>query len=192
MSLPRLAALGVALIALSVPAPALAATTTFERFEVIGVADFRNLTEDCGDGTTATTRVRITGGHEEEFEDGVATQDRDYTRVQILSGCTGVIQVTTNELDFVWSQSLQTASVAGTFTTAAGDTISLDVVWEGTGPIAINQNNTSFPGRSSTFVGKERDATATGTVSLNDKTLVDGSTSNASIETLHDRTVETV
>jgi hypothetical protein len=192
MSLPRLAALGVALIALSVPAPALAATTTFERFEVIGVADFRNLTEDCGDGTTATTRVRITGGHEEEFEDGVATQDRDYTRVQILSGCTGIIQVTTNDLDFVWTQSLQSASVAGTFTTAAGDTISLDVTWDGTGPIAIDQNNTSFPGRSSTFVGKERDATATGTVSLNGKTLVDGSTSNASIETLHDRTVRTV
>jgi hypothetical protein len=182
----------VALTALSIPAPALAATTTFERFEVIGVADFRNLTEDCGDGTTATTRVRITGGHEEEFEDGVATQDRDYTRVQIFSGCTGIIQVTTNDLDFVWTQSLQTASVAGTFTTAAGDTISLDVTWDGTGPIAIDQNNTSFPGRSSTFVGKERDATATGTVSLNGKTLVDGSTSNASIETLHDRTVRTV
>ncbi|HEX5860804.1 MAG TPA: hypothetical protein VFY58_03120 [Nocardioides sp.] len=99
--------------------------------------------------------------------------------------------MTTNELDFVWSQSLQTASVAGTFTTTAGDTITLDIAWEGTGPIAINQNNTSFPGRSSTFVGKERDAVATGTVSLNGKQLVNGSTSNASIETLHDRTVET-
>ena len=194
MMLPRLAALGVALTALSIPAPALAAVTTFERFEFIAVADFRNVTEDCGDGTTATSRVRITGGHEEEFEDGVATLDRDYTRVQIQSGCTGrVIQVTTNELDFMWTESLQTASVAGTFTTAAGDTISLDVSWEGSGPIEITQNNTSFPGRSSTFVGKERDATATGTVSLNGKTLVEnGTTSNASLETLHDRTVETV
>ncbi|HEX5860803.1 MAG TPA: hypothetical protein VFY58_03115 [Nocardioides sp.] len=70
MSLPRLAALGVALTALSLPAPAFAATSTFERLEVIGVADFRNLTETCDDGTTATSRVRITGGHEEEFEDG--------------------------------------------------------------------------------------------------------------------------
>ena len=101
---------------------------------------------------------------------------------QILSGCTGTIQVTTNDLDFVWTESLQTARVAGTFTTAVGDTISLDVTWDGTGPIAIDQNNTSFAGRSSTFVGKERDATATGTVSLNGKTLVDGSTSSASIE----------
>ena len=192
MSLPRLAAFGLALTALvAAPAPASAATSTFERLEVIAASDFR-VTETCDDGRTVTSRVRITGGHEEEAEDGVTTLDRDYTRVQIQSGCTGIIQVTTNELDFVWTESLQTASVAGTFTTAAGDTISLDVAWDGTGPIAISQNNTSFPGRSSTFVGKERDATATGTVSLNGKTLVDGSTTNASIETLHDRTVETV
>lgn len=192
MSVLRLAALGAALTALAVPAPAWAATTTFDRLEVIASADFRNLTEVCDDGRTVTSRVRITGGHEEEAEDGVTTLDRDYLRVQIQSGCTGIIQVTTNEdFMFTWSPSLQTAHVVGTFTTTAGDTISVDIAWEGAGPIEVNQNNTSFPGRSATFVGRERDAVATGTVVLNGKTLVDGSTTNALIESLDDHIVET-
>jgi hypothetical protein len=193
MSVPRLVALAATLAVLAVPGTASAATSTFDRLEVIAVADFRNLTEVCDDGTTVTSRVRITGGHEEEAEDGVSTLDRDYLRVQIQSGCTGIIQVTTNDLDFMWSPSLQTASVEGTFTTAAGDTISVDITWEGTGPIEIDQNNTSFPGRSATFVGRERTAVATGTVALNGKTLVDGATTtNASIESLEDDIVETI
>ena len=76
-----------------------AGSSTFDRLEVIGTADFRNLTEVCDDGSTVTSRVRITGGHEEEAEDGVTTLDRDYLRVQIQSGCTGIIQVTTNDAD---------------------------------------------------------------------------------------------
>jgi hypothetical protein len=192
MSVPRLVALAATLAALAVPPTASAATSTFDRLEVIATADFRNLTEVCDDGTTATSRVRITGGHEQEAKDGVSTLDRDYLRVQIQSGCTGrFIQVTTNELDFMWSSSLQTASVSRTFTTTAGDTISVDITWEATGPIDVSQNNTSFPGRSATFVGRERVAVATGTVVLNGKTLVEGSTTNAGIESLDDHIVET-
>ena len=192
MSVPRLVALAATLAVLAVPATASAATSTFDRLEVIAPADFRNLTEVCDDGTTATSRVRITGGHEQEAEDGVSTLDRDYLRVQIQSGCTGrIIQVTTNDADFTWSPSLQTASVVGTFTTAAGDKISVDVTWEGTGPIEVDSNNNSFPGRSANFIGRQRDAVATGTVVLNGKTLVDGLTTNALIESLDDHIVET-
>jgi hypothetical protein len=192
MSVPRLVAVAATLAALAMPATASAATSTFDRLEVIASADYRNLTEVCDDGRTVTSRVRITGGHEEEAENGVPTLDRDYLRVQIQSGCTGIIQVTTNEdFMFTWSPSLQTASVVGEFTTAAGDTISVNMTWEGTGPIRINQTNNSFPGRSLNFVGKERDAVATGTVVLNGKTLVDGSTTIAEIESLHDHIVET-
>ena len=191
MSMSRLVALAATLAVVAVPATASAATTSFDRLEVIASADFRNLTEVCDDGTTATSRVRITGGHEEEAEDGAATLDSDYVRVQIQSGCTGIIQVTTNELDFVWSPSLQAASVAGTFTTTTGHTISLDLTWQGTGPLRVDQNNTSFPGRSATFVGRERDAVATGTVVLDGKTLVDGSTTTALIESLDDHVIET-
>ena len=72
-----------------------------------------------------------------------------------------------------------------------GQTISVDIAWEGAGPLEIDQHITSFPGRSATFVGGERDAVATVTVVLNGKTLVDGSTTNASIESLDDHIVET-
>jgi hypothetical protein len=190
MSVPRLVALAATLAVLAVPGTASAATSTFDRLEVIGSADFRNLSEVCDDGRTATSRVRITGGHEEEAEDRVSTLDRDYLRVQIQSGCTGIIQVTTNDADFTWSPSLQTASVVGTFTTTTGQTISVNIAWEGTGPLEVNHNNTSFPGRSANFVGRERVAVATGTVVLDGKTLVDGSTTNALIESLDDHIVE--
>jgi len=192
MSVPRLVALAATLAILAVPATASAATSTFDRLEIIAAADFRNLTEVCKDGRTVTSRVRITGGHEEEAENGVTTRDRDYLRVQILSPCpeTGIIQVTTNDADFTWSSSLQTASVVGKFTTTTG-TIAVDIAWEGTSPLRVNQNNTSFPGRSATFVGRERDAVATGTVVLDGKTLVAGSTTNALIESLDDHIVET-
>ena len=189
MSVPRVVARAPAPAVLAVPATASATVSTFDRLEVIGTADFRNLTEVCDDGSTVTSRVRITGGHEHEAEDGVATLDRDYLLVQIQSGCTGIIQVRTNAADFTWSPSLQTARVVGTVTTTAGQTIAVDIRWEGTGPIEVSQNNTSFPGRSATFVGRERDAVATGTVVLDGKTLVDGSTTNASIESLDDHIV---
>ena len=65
MSVPRLVALATALAALVVPATASAEVSTSDRLEVIGTADFRNLTEVCDDGRTVTSRVRITGGHEE-------------------------------------------------------------------------------------------------------------------------------
>jgi hypothetical protein len=192
MSVPRLVALAATVAVLALPGTASAATSTFDRLEVIGSADFRNLTEVCDDGRTVTSRVRITGGHEEEAEDRVSTLDRDYLRVQIQSACTGIIQVTTNDADFTWSPSLQTASVVGRFTTTAGQTISVDMTWEGAGPIETNQNNTSFPSRSATFVGRERVAVASGTVVLDGKTLVDGSTTtNALIESLDDHIVET-
>ena len=159
---------------------------------MLGAADFRGLTEVCADGRTVTSRVRITAGHEEEAEDCVATLARDYLRVQIQSGCTGITQVTTNAADFPWTPSLQTARVVGTFTTTAGQTISVDITWDGTGPVAVSQNTTSFPGRSATFVGRERAAVASGTVVLDGTTLVGGSTSttNASLESLHDHIVE--
>lgn len=173
------------------PATASAAASTSDRLELIATADLRNLTEVCDDGNTVTSRVRITGGHEQEAEDGVTTLDRDYLRVQIQSGCTGLIQITTNDADFTWSPSLQTASVVATFTTTTGQTISVDTAWEGTGPLEINQNNTSLPGRSATFVRRERAAVGTATAVLNGKTLADGSTTNALIESLDDHIVET-
>ncbi len=61
--------------------------------------------------------------------------------------------------------------------------------WEGTGPIEITTNTTIFPGFTGHFVGQERDAVATGTVVVDGDTLVDGSTTNARIETLEDNNI---
>ena len=61
--------------------------------------------------------------------------------------------------------------------------------WEGTGPIEITTNTTIFPGFTGHFVDQERDAVATGTVVVDGDTLVDGSTTNARIETLEDNNI---
>jgi hypothetical protein len=50
---------------------------------------------------------------------------------------------------------------------------------------------TTFPGFTGHFQGKRRDAVATGTVVVDEQKLVDGSTTNAEIETLEDNNVTT-
>jgi hypothetical protein len=61
--------------------------------------------------------------------------------------------------------------------------------WEGTGPIETTSNTTIFPGFTGHFVGQQRDAVATGTVLVDGDTLIDGSTTNARIETLEDTNI---
>jgi hypothetical protein len=86
--------------------------------------------------------------------------------------------------DFAFS--LQSASVAGTITTRDDRSVAVDMIWEGTGETKTS-NTTTFPGSTGHFKGKLRDAVATGTVVVNGETLVDGSTTNAEIETLEDK-----
>ena len=88
--------------------------------------------------------------------------------------------------EFSWSASLQTATVSGTITTRQGRVVSVDMSWEGTGPIEATTNTTTFPGFTGHFVSQRRDAVATGTVVVDGQKLVDGSTTNAEIETLED------
>lgn len=91
--------------------------------------------------------------------------------------------------EFSFSPSLQTASVNGTVTSDDGHTVAVDMTWEGTGPIESTSNTTTFPGFVGHFTGKQRDAVATGTVVVDGETLVDGSTTNAELETLEDNNV---
>ena len=88
--------------------------------------------------------------------------------------------------EFSWSASLQTATVSGTITTRQGRVVSVDMSWEGTGPIEATTNTTTFPGFTGHFVSQRCDAVATGTVVVDGQKLVDGSTTNAEIETLED------
>ena len=184
----KLAATLAALAALVLPAAAAAQVETFHRFEAVATANYV-VTEDCGDGSTATLRVTVIGGHEEESEDGTTTLDSDFATVLIRGfDCEGnlVNDRGSGPAEFTFSPSLQTAAVEGTITTRDGRTVAVDVTWEGTGPIESTSNTTTFPGFVGHFQGKRRDAVATGTVVVDGETLVDGSTTNAELETLED------
>lgn len=178
--------------ALAVPAAATADVETFHRFEVDATANYI-VNETCPDESIATTRVSVIGGHEEEAEDGETTLDNDFLNVRILSfrDCEGnfVNDRGFGPAEFTFSPSLQVATVSGTITTFGGRTVTANVTWEGTGPIEATDNMTIFEGFTGHFQGKRRDAVATGTVVVNGETLVDGSTTNAEIETLEDTNI---
>ena len=184
----------VLVCALLVPVAAGAATSTFHRFEAVATANY-TVTEQCADGSSATTLVTVIGGHEEESEDGETTLDSDFLTVLLRSNrdCAGNFL---NDRgfgtgEFAFSPSLQEASVQGTVTTRDGRTVSVDVAWSGAGPIESTSNTTVFPGFTGHFKGKLRDAVATGTVVVDGRTLVDGTTTNAELETLEDTNVTT-
>ena len=194
MRAPRRAFVPVALVAaLVVPTVAAAATTTFQRQEVEATANF-TVTKACADGSTVTQRVTVIGGQEQESESGETTVDDEFVTVLIRGfDCEGdfVNDRATGPAEFTYSPSLQTASVTGTVIGRTGSTIDVDVSWEGTGGLESSSNTTTFPGFTGHFTSKRRDAVATGTVVVDGETLVDGSTTNAEIESLEDRNVST-
>jgi hypothetical protein len=184
-----------ALSLVAVPTTAHAETSTFHRFEANAVAIYRAVTQLCDDGTTSRLGFRVTGGHEEESEDGVITEDDDFLTV-FVSGtdCGGVFvsDTGTGDATFTWSPSLQTASVSGTVTTRnTGRSITANLSWQATGPLEVDTNTTTFPGFVGIFVGQRRDAVATGTVVLDGRQVVNGSTAEAQIETLEDTNIRT-
>jgi len=178
--------------ALAVPAAATADVVTFHRFEVDATANY-TITETCPDRSTSTTLVQVIGGHEEEQEEGVTTLDSDFVNVRILnfSDCDGnfINDRGFGPAEFTFSPSLQTATVSGTITTRDGRTVAVDLAWEGTGPIEVTNNMTIFEGFTGHFQGMVRDAVASGTVLVDGETLVDGSTTNAELETLEDTNI---
>jgi hypothetical protein len=190
---PRLVALAALVGALAAPAGATAAVETFHRFEAVATANFV-VTQSCADGSTAVLRVTVIGGHEEESESGVTTLDSDFLTV-LLRGfdCAGgfVNDLGFGPAAFSFSPSLQEAAVTGTITTRGGRSVAVHMVWDGMGPVESTSNTTRFPGFTGHFVGKRRDAVATGTVVVDGETLVDGSTTNAEIETLEDTNIST-
>ena len=186
-----LAVLGV----LAVPATAHAETETFHRFEANAVAIYSSVTHLCANGNTARLGFRVTGGHEEESENGVVTEDHDFLTVFVNGiDCGGVFvndTGTTEDVDFVWSPSLQTASVSGTVTTRrSSHVITADLSWEATSPLEVNTNINTFPGSTNHFVGMSREAVATGTVVVNGEQFVNGSTTRDGIETLEDKNID--
>ena len=182
----------VLLGALAVPAAATAEVEIFHRFEAVATANY-TITETCDDESTSQTLVQVIAGHEEESESRVTTLDNDFLTVRILSfrDCEGnfVNDRGSGPAEFTFSPSLQEATVTGTITTRDGRTVTAALTWEGTSPIEVTNNMTIFEGFTGHFQGKRRDAVATGTVTVDGETLVDGSTANAEIETLEDTNI---
>ncbi|MGH8827250.1 MAG: hypothetical protein ACRDVZ_06530, partial [Jiangellaceae bacterium] len=152
---PRAAAValltGTALVAAATPASA--AVETFHRFEAVATA---NYTVDlvCPDGSTARQLVTVIGGHEEESESGVPTLDSDFLTV-LLRGvdCAGTFFSDRGfgPAEFVFSPSLQTASVAGSITTRDDRSVTVAMTWVGTGEMEVTSNTTTFPGFTGHF-----------------------------------------
>jgi len=189
----RAALLLTVLAALVAPAAAVAATQIFHRFEADATANF-TVTQTCADGSTVQQRVTVIGGHEEESENGTTTLDSDFVTLLIRGfDCEGnfVNDRGSGPAEFTLSPSLQTATVEGTVVLRSGSVATVDVTFEGTGELRTTSNTTTFPGFTGHFVARERDAVATGTVVVDGETLVDGSTTNASIETLEDTNIST-
>jgi len=177
---------------LVLPAMAAAGVETFHRFEAVATANYV-VNTPCADGS-AQLRVTVIGGHEEESESGTTVLDSDFVTVLIRGfDCEGnlVNDRGSGPAEFAFSPSLQTAAVAGTITTRDERSVTVDVSWEGTGELEVTNNVTTFPGFTGHFQGRRRDAVATGTVVVDGETLVDGSTSNAEIETLEDTNITT-
>lgn len=181
----------VLLGALVIPAAASASVEIFHRFEVDATGNY-TITQTCADGSTVTRLVQVIAGHEDESESGVTTLDHDFLTVRIRGfDCAGtfVNDFGTGDAEFTFSPSLQTASVTGTVTTRDGRSVTVEMAWEGNGPEEVTNNTTHFEGFTGHFQGKRRDAVATGTVVVNGETLVDGSTTNAELETLEDTNI---
>jgi hypothetical protein len=186
--------------AFALPAVADAKPSTFHRYEVIGDARYFVTGEQCPEGSdrsTAQTTVAITAGHEDEAENGTTTLDNDYLRFGIQRfECDGSVFTDSafsrpgDDVTFTYTTSLSSAAVTGTLTTVEGRTVTVDISWMGLGRKAeVTNNKTKFPGFSGTFQGKRRDAVATGTVVYDGDTVVNGSTTNAELESLEDTNV---
>jgi hypothetical protein len=164
-----------------------AETETFHRFEVLASARYV-VNVACPNGSIVRQQVQVLAGYEEQTEFGETESDEFLTVLYAGRDCEGNFfnDFGTGAADFTFSPSLQTASVNGTITTDDGRTVTVDMSWEGTGPIESTSNTTTFPGFVGHFQGKRRDAVATGTVVVDGQTIVNGSTSNAELETLED------
>ena len=190
----QLISLVVLAIPLSLTAAGAAAadTETFHRFEVNATANYV-VVQPCEDGSNATFFVSVIGGFEEEMESGVTTVSDEFLTIRFRgTDCDGVFinDFATGPADFSFSPSLQRASVTGAVTsTRTGSTYAVDMTWEGTGELESSSNTTTFPGFTGHFKSKSRDAVATGTVVVDGETVVDGSTTNAEIETLEDTNI---
>jgi hypothetical protein len=187
----RLLPLGLLAAALAMPSSASAAASQFYRFEEDATANWTT-TVLCPDGSTRTRLVSVIAGM--EFESPDLADVNEFLTVRIRGfGCDGsfINEFGTGPAEYSGSASLQRAQVVGTVTLTSGQSASVNVSWTGTGNLETTVNTTQFPGFSGTFIGKEREAVAAGSVIVAGENLVSGPSTSASLETLEDRNIST-
>jgi hypothetical protein len=135
---------------------------------------------ECADGSTVQATLLVRSTRDFESPD---TEDADPTaRVQYQAVCpdgssyswVGIIPATITSSDDLTSV---TATGAGTVRDNLGVThqVSFDVTWTGHGGLETSVQTTSNQGfRINTSTRKQREATATGVVTFDGNTLVDG------------------
>lgn len=183
-ALASLVAVGV----MSLAPTASAEVDTFVRFEEIATGNW-TVTRHCPDSSTVENLVTVRAGT--EFE----SPDTDETFASVLVrgfNCEGDFVVDrsfqTLSVSYTSSPSMQEAQATGTVVMRSGSILSFDVAWEATGPLETNINQTQFEGFVGIFTSKLREATATGTITIDSETLELVTSQSAEIETLEDRT----
>ena len=143
--------------------------------------------EECGDGSLAELFVSVIAGL--EFESPELGDVNEFGLLLVQgSRCDGtfVFARGSGPVDYTGSLTLRQARVTGTITLDDGAMASLDVRWTGTGRVETTINRTERPGFLGIFRNRQRDADATGTVTLDGVPLVSGPSDSADIETLED------
>ena len=149
MSVPRLVALAAALTVLAVPATASAATSTFDRLEVIGSADFRNLSEVCDDGRRRPRAASASPA---------ATRRRPRTASRRSTATTYTLQIPVPAARGSSRSRRTTPTSRGRrrcrprassvrSRRRRGRRISVDIAWEGTGPLRGQPQQHLVPGQ---------------------------------------------
>jgi hypothetical protein len=167
---------------LALPAAASADAEQFYFFEETADANW-SVPYQCADGSTVQGRLLVRSTYDFESPD---TADADPTaRVQFLAVCP-------DGRSFSWARAagpvthtstanLKSVSVVGSFTardnSGVEHQVTIDVTWTGTGALETSVNP-SQGFRVGTTTRKQRDATATGTVTFDGAVLVSGETNH--------------
>jgi len=144
----------------------------------------------------APRRITTPGDPRAESQDRTRTLDSDYLRFGIQRfecdgsvSSDGAFSESGDDVAFTYTRSLATASVDGTLTTVEGRTVTVDMSWSGLRRVEVRKSQNRFPGGSNSFRGMRGDAVATGTVVYDGDAVVNGSTTNAELESLEDTNV---
>jgi hypothetical protein len=175
------AAIIASLTVLSLTAPALAVTTDQYKFKGESASAYFSQYDGCN-----SSYVSVYGFDNvtKDAPGAPTSQKGAYLYYSSYNYCTGVGSYgsgSSQDATFTIGNSLQSASLSGTFTlddysSAVNKTAAVDLTWTGTGDIFRGNNHGTYqgPGYRSNYrsVGSNRDASVTGTVTVDGTNLI--------------------